>query len=635
MISNIYLEFFSFNDYFKGKGKLDRKIGMDLKLNVENATEKEDIIKMSMHSVRNMLNLNSNSVDEIRDFAKKFKINLKDSDLGFDLSFLEMKVLYGLLRAFTMTCYNGNTDCVEIDEAKKKLCTSNEEEDFELFNHYKKISSIPKLKLTSKDLIKLIDSENKERKTNQRIINCLYSMSSKSFTFFYKRLEKDANDNPILKKDGKFSFEKVLSRGSLFSFLMIEKEDKETLFEVILNPMFLDQIDSFFMIIQKDWFQQVKSILNKRKIPKFLFSFLLFISYEFENSRRKNKANDSIKLDWKLLSDILKIPPSQKMKKTYTRNMLKEIYEISKELGYILDYNQSDEGEDEFLLNASKFYDPSIKSLSEKEEEEQQDHQECKVTTSDEEELIKLYHSEILAISPRIVFSSKGFGQYEMVDFLSNFLKSHSVELVKVALKDLLNHNYWGGRLTCYKLFINNFSKAWTEWFTKKGKEIKKDIEKLEVQKILSDTVEENKTSLKKLAKKAQVEVEFSQRECIFIFEDESKSSPINISGVIQNFVEESKKVIDQTKNTIKKNKKQAEKIVEQFNNNKIMNVSIVQTGIRISIKDDLLSFEKVASNWITVKKFSVKDFQKAVSFSAHQMESHYRRTGKKKNAII
>ena len=597
-----------------------------------NSKKKNHSMKINTHSVKNILNLNSDNKEEIKLFAKRFGITLKDKELDLNLSLIEVKILYSILECFTLTNYSGNINPISLDKAKKDLCFFKEKNEKGTFdNSFKKVKDLPRIRLSNNELIQLIGGDVNNRMTRSRIIQSCYELSSKQFTLFYKRLKKDQEDNIVLDEKHKYSFETVLTRGFLFSFSIVDEGKKDTYFEIILHPMFLDQIDSFFIFVQKNWIKEVND-LPKVKTSKYIFSFLLFLSYEFEIMRKKKTFSKNIKVNWKDLVRILRMPVSWIKDKRKTKELFNEIYQVSKELGYLFDYSQEGDLE-ELTLNKLKFYSPENKkekkhligkSIS-KENSKQID---LKVVNSDEDSFVNAYHSEILKISPQYDFSCSNGEKENMLNLVSNWVEKYPLKLIIKGMKDLLNDSFWGGRLTNYKLFVNNFPKAWIEWITKNGEILKKkEIE--EEEKKLSEILEKNKMLITKLAKENKISVEFSKVGFLFNFEDGSKSRLIKMSLVESILLEEAKKTILETKDLIEINKKNTDIVIEKFKENKFIDILKISNGVLISLKLDLISFKKLQKkNWQIEKKFSISNFEKSVTDTAMRLEKNYHNFG-------
>ena len=54
------------------------------------------------------------------------------------------------------------------------------------------------------------------------------------------------------------------------------------IYEIIPNPIFLDQRETYCMLIPSNWRDEVQTLVGKKKTSFYTFMFLVFLRYAFE-----------------------------------------------------------------------------------------------------------------------------------------------------------------------------------------------------------------------------------------------------------------------------------------------------------------------------------------------------------------
>ena len=101
----------------------------------------------------------------------------------------------------------------------------------------------------------------------------------------------DKNGMPEIDSEGKWKKEEVMAVDTLFVIKEIrdQKEGKLEYYEIIPSPIFLDQRESYFMLIPYNWREEVRELVGNKKASSYTFCFLLFLRYQYELSRRTQK----------------------------------------------------------------------------------------------------------------------------------------------------------------------------------------------------------------------------------------------------------------------------------------------------------------------------------------------------------
>jgi hypothetical protein len=136
-----------------------------------------------------------------------------------------------------------------------------------------------------------------------------------------------------------------------------------SLHEIVPSPIFLDQRESYFMLIPYNWREEVRELVGNKRASSYTFRFLLFLRYQYELKRRAEKIDNehfTIKWNWEEIAIAIKMPESvYKRKKDRAQKILDDAYFVAKELGYLKEYDR-DGVVDSLMLNEQKYYPSKI-----------------------------------------------------------------------------------------------------------------------------------------------------------------------------------------------------------------------------------------------------------------------------------
>ena len=439
--------------------------------NTENFSQEKGLIQepekttlIGLHSVKNLLGneqqltlFNDHSVES---FSKTYGIKLhgKIERFGIDLTDIQARVVEAILRGFTTTNYKGNT------EPKNKLDVVREKYAFgELPSTYKYINQIPCLKATQAQIIEWAGMNKRSIAERERLVEALKHLGTAQYCFYYDRLALDKNGMPEKDTDGKWKKEEVIAIDTLF--MVKEIRDKRTgaiqYYEIVPSPIFLDQRESYFMLIPYNWREEVRALVGSKKASSYTFRFILFLRYQYELKRRSQKGELHpfiIKWKWEDIAIAIKMPESvYKRKKDRALKILNDAYSVAQQLGYLKDYSRNGDI-DCLILNEHKYSCAKGNYYGIEEIEEIK----ASLFSESAVKLFDLFHEEKLKRDPKHKIPTAKVRTSHLSEF-EKLLKSRSKAEISQIINWGLGMKYWCSRIGTPAKLRQNFSEAWIE----------------------------------------------------------------------------------------------------------------------------------------------------------------------------
>lgn len=346
------------------------RLTLQRKANIEEKKDKPELIKQGLHSVKQMfgeqltLSLFSDKIPS--EFSRKFGIEVinKIDRYGIDLNETQLKVMEGLLKAFTDTNYKGNTNSKSKDEVVNEYSKINRPE--HLPKAYQNITDIPRIQIGQRELLRLSGINDNSRGLAQKGVEALNYLGSTQFCFYWIRLAYDKNGKPERDpKTGDYRKEEVTAIDSLFKVKIVKDEQTKEFkyYEVEPSVIFLDQVNNYFLLIPHNWREEVQKQVGKKRASSYTFRLLLFLRYQYEQIRRynryhKDKKEFKIRFSWEDMAQALKMPETvYKRNRTRAIKILDEAYKTAQELDYLTGYERTSTV-DILELNTDKYYEP-------------------------------------------------------------------------------------------------------------------------------------------------------------------------------------------------------------------------------------------------------------------------------------
>ena len=423
---------------------------MFLNKNEDRATQ------IGLHSVKNMLgsemqlSLFSDYTLEKLSNLSGIKLVGKIDRFGIDLTDIQFKIMEGVLRGFTETNYKGNIEPIKTDKIE-----NDKHFDGELPQIYKYLKEIPRLRATQSNIMDWAGVNKNSISEKERAVEALGHLGTAQYCFYYDRLAYDQDGVPEKDRSGRWKKEEVTAVDSLFTIKEIREDQSGILkyYEIEISPIFLDQRESYFVLIPYNWREEVKAILGNRKTSSYIFRFLLFLRYQYEVRRRspKLKSPFSLKLAWEEIAVAIKMPESvYKRQKARAYKVLGDAYSVAKQLGYLNDYER-DGYSDVLIFNAEKYYPKSETIVFPQKQEG--------VFSVDAERLFEFFHSEKMKIDKGHTLPV-GITKKDHLQEFENLIKSRSVDEIFNVIKWGLSTKYWCTRLGTPAKLKSYFSEA-------------------------------------------------------------------------------------------------------------------------------------------------------------------------------
>ena len=336
----------------------------------EEKREKPKLIKQGIHSVKQMfseqLSLSLFSDQIPSEFTRKFGIDVvnKIDKYGIDLNKTQIKVMEGLLKAFTDTNYKGNTISKSKNEVVNEYPKINRSE--HLPKAYNNINDIPRIQIGQRELLRFSGINENSRGLAQKGLEALNYLGSTQFCFYWTRLAYDKNGKPDKDpKTGDYIKEEVTAIDTLFKVKIVKSEQTKEFkyYEIEPSVIFLDQVNNYFLLIPHNWREEVLKQVGKKRASSYTFRLLLFLRYQYEVKRRynryhKDKTEFKIKFSWEDMAQTLRMPETvYKRKRVRALTLLDEAYKTAQELGYLNSYERT-ATVDVLKLNPDKYYEP-------------------------------------------------------------------------------------------------------------------------------------------------------------------------------------------------------------------------------------------------------------------------------------
>lgn len=303
----------------------------------------------------------------IKTFQTKYSItpnnNInKINSFGVSLTAIQLRVMEGILKAFSDTNYKGNIDPKNLEDLKQDFTN--------IPKAYRNIKEIPRIRVTRSDIIKLSNMDVNQRGDVERVSKVIEDFIPKTqFCFYWIRLAYDNKGKPVKDSLGNWKKEEVSMVDTLFKIKNIRDPETKLFkyYEIEPTAVFLDQRENYCVFIPYNWREEVKSLVGEKKASRYTFLFLLFLRYQYEEIRRynhnhKDKKPYEIKWSYEEIAKALQMPPSvYKRKKDRAYKILDDAYFTAKALNYLID-NKREDGKEILILNPGGYYNPQKKT---------------------------------------------------------------------------------------------------------------------------------------------------------------------------------------------------------------------------------------------------------------------------------
>lgn len=437
----------------------------------EKDSKKSSATQIGIHSVRNILGHPSQLSlfsDQHTKFSSDYGIEIDKSidRFGIGLTDIQMRVMEGILRGFSETNYKGNI----APEDKENI--AHQKYSGRLPDTYKYVREIPRLRITQKQLIEWSGLSMGSAGDKQRALEALSLLGTKQYCFYYDRLALSEDGIPERDKNGNWKKEIIKAVDTLFTIKEVREEvsPKGTgkahkiqgdlkYYEITPSAIFLDQRESYFMLIPYNWREEVDALYEKRKFSSYIPKFLYFLRFQYEMKRRSKNQERPYQIRWspEEVAIALKMPKSvYNTQKERMNKILEEAYSVGKKLGYLQSYERT-ETVDILTLQDTKYgvsHSPSLEKAI--------GAMSNNTVSPAQTYLFDLFHKKKKEINH---YHEAPEGQ-EKEDQLTEFnllLAEKKPQEIEELIKWGLSQKFWCTRLSTPSNLRSNFDDAWAE----------------------------------------------------------------------------------------------------------------------------------------------------------------------------
>lgn len=421
--------------------------------------------QIAMHAVRNLLGSGQQTSlfdeNKLKEFAETFGIELGTdiTQYGIALTENQLRVMEAILYGFSQTRYKGNLEPLD----KRSFAKEKNYPGENLPNAYNYCTEIPKLQITQAQIIQWAGVNPRSAGDVQAALDSLRHLGMAQYCFYYTRLAFNEDGTPKKDSDGDWQKEEVVAIDTLFTIKSVRDKKSGILeyYEIMPSPIFLDQRESYHMLIPFNWREEIHSLIGSKRASSYTFRFILFLRYMFELHRRKKQEEDALTLKYtpEEMAVHLKMPESvYKRKKDRMNKILDEVYSVAKQLGYLKGYERT--ATKDFLhLNGEKYLLPRNKEklLPRTDEHE--------VTSPDEikaRELLNYMIDERRKIDPKYNTVGGQVRDYSL-KHLVELLKIRDFDEIKEVISWGINHKFWITKIGTPSKLHKNFEDAVAE----------------------------------------------------------------------------------------------------------------------------------------------------------------------------
>lgn len=311
--------------------------------------------KIAIHTISQFYSDNKQlslfSEEKVDDFIHTTGLNLtnKPTNYGVILNQAQSRVFEGILQAFTDTNYKGIEQKDKATVFKEIYSETTEAAEILIRqgnSPYKNIDKIPVIRITQAELIDISGYNLKSQRhgDKQDVIEALSFLSTNQFCFYWVRL-KTENGKPLKDKNGDYIKEEVMEVGTLLRVKTIrDQTGLLQYYEIHPSAPLLDQIDNYFLLVPKNWREEVKSLTGKRA-SRYTYELLLWLRLQYEQIRRYNNAGGKnrkpkpfkVSKSWEDIAIALKMPESMyKANRKRASKRIQEAYSVAIKLGYLV-----------------------------------------------------------------------------------------------------------------------------------------------------------------------------------------------------------------------------------------------------------------------------------------------------------
>ena len=329
----------------------------------------KEFYKYPMHGLKNQFGTSDTatlfSPEIVDNFKESYDVSItnKIDRYGMDLTDTQFRVLEAILKAFDATGYKGT----EPPKTKKEIKAQEYRRASKMPATFDNVDSLPRIRLGQREITRLSGLNEEAQKDRQEVDAAINFLGQKQCCFYYKRLVYDSAGRPVREHgSNNYKKEEVTSIDTAINLKIVTDEETKVFkyYEVEPSSIWLDQLNSYYVLVRIDWRDEVKRVLQRKRLSSYLMLFLMWLNLQYEEVRRYNNGKPKgkckpyeIKRDWKNIARAIRIPDSAiKTKRKWVNDVLEAAYRDAQTLGYITSFSR--EEVHILRLNPDKYYNP-------------------------------------------------------------------------------------------------------------------------------------------------------------------------------------------------------------------------------------------------------------------------------------
>lgn len=428
--------------------------------------------QIGLHSVRNVLGENNQLAlfsEHNEELSKEHGIDLNGSidRFGIDLTEIQLRVMEGILHGFTRTAYKGN---IAPKDYRELFDERSGDAPPKAFQH---IVELPRVRAKQSEILEWSGISRTSIASWGRGVAAIEQLGKSQFCFYYDRLMYDSSGKPCRDKNGRYRKEEVVCVDSLFNIKEVRDQNSKILkyYEITPSPVFLDQRESYFLLVPQNWREEVRELYGNKKVSSYVFLFLLFLRYQFELRRRSTTAKTPYKIKWAPdeIARALKMSETTiKKNKKKMLAVLNDSYVVAKKLRYLSDF-KIEEHLHTLVLDGTKYLgknnsEPIGEVINHLEipKSPRPPEKSC-------EEVWEYFHEQRRSLDPSHTPTRGGIKTKEknqVWKLLENRSKAEILSVIDWSMKE----RYWCSRLGTLGKLAKHFSEAYAEMKVQEGK---------------------------------------------------------------------------------------------------------------------------------------------------------------------
>lgn len=419
--------------------------------------------QIGLHTVRNVLG-EQNQINLFHnhhiEYSEEYGVELSGSisRFGVDLTDMQLRVMEGILHGFSRTGYQGNFTPKSRDEIVEERFGG------KIPLAYQNVTELPILRVKQSEILEWAGVNRNSIAAWGRAVDAINSLGTTQFCFYYDRLVYE-DGKPVRDKEGGWKKEQVTSVDALFTIKEVREKESGVLkyYEITPSPIFLDQRESYFMMVPFNWREEVRQLYGNKKASGYLFLFLIWLRYQFELKRRSRRVKLPYQIKWSPedIARAIKMPEGTiKLRKKQMLSVLYDSYSVAQKLGYLTDI-EIHEHVHVLTLNTEKYFgssgefalDKALKQMSRPETNE-------KIQAAGE--LFARFHELRKSLDPQHkipIGARKSTEELLLMDLLDVRTSSSITDVMSWAVE----RKFWCSRLSTVARLKQHFDEAFAE----------------------------------------------------------------------------------------------------------------------------------------------------------------------------